>query len=256
MQLQTYFDGNPISPRPLNRSETRICQPERQPAPQGIADLSRIIKEFFMKTSAECRWFWRKDAAAALGDWFVDSDIHDIRASGGDTRTDHYLADANQAELGIKRRGTDRGVEIKGLVSLLGAECLAPPFEGPIELWTKWVSDTLTLNAVPLIPLRKRRWLRQFDTSESALCQTTLNLGQPKQGCTVEYTEILVDGFPPWVTLGFEAFGPLEGLTESLQRTAAWLASRRPPAVGPGVRASYPEWLRQLDGAQSNSNTA
>lgn len=208
-----------------------------------------------MKTSAESRWFWRKDAAAALRQWFIDSNLHDIEPAGGDIRTDAYLADANQVELGIKRRGTGPGVEIKGLVSLLGSGCDVPPFQGPIELWTKWFCDTLTLEGAPLILVRKRRWLRQFDASRSALRQISLNAGELKQGCTVEYTELSGDGIAPWVTLAFEAFGPMESLAESVQRTAARLASRTPPAVGSGWQASYPVWLRQRAGAQSGPNT-
>jgi hypothetical protein len=242
-----------------NPVRRRICaQPDIAPAIEPIdATNARILpnrKGLFMKTSAESRWFWRADPAAALGQWFIDSGIHDIEAAGGDIRTDAYLADANQAELGIKRRGTGRGIEIKGLVSLLGTGCDVAPFQGPIELWTKWFCDTLRLDGAPLILVRKRRWLRQFDTSGAAPRQIALNSDELKQGCTVEYTELSGDGIAPWVTLGFEAFGPMEGLAGSVQRTAAWLASRRPPAVGPGWQASYPVWLRQWGSAQSGRN--
>jgi hypothetical protein len=207
-----------------------------------------------MKTSAESRWFWRRDAAAALGQWFMDGKIHGTEPAGGDTRTDAYLAGANQAELGIKRRGTGPGVEIKGLVSLLGSGCDVPPFQGAIELWTKWFCDSLTLDGLPLIEVRKRRWLRQFDTSTPAPRQINLNAGELMQGCTVEYAEVSGDGIVPWVTFGFEAFGPMESLAESVQRTAAWLASRKPPAIGPGWQASYPVWLQQWDAARSGRN--
>ena len=128
-----------------------------------------------MRTSAESRWFWRQDAAARLGAWFLDSGIHDIEAAGGDVRTDAYLIDPNQAELGIKRRGTGPGAEIKGLISLLGSGCHAVPFLAPIELWAKWFSDTLTLEGLPLLLVRKRRWLRQFDTRGTAIRQIAVN---------------------------------------------------------------------------------
>jgi hypothetical protein len=94
------------------------------------------------------------------------------------------------------------------------------------------------------------RWFMAADIHEYAPG------GGHTQGCTAEYTEISVERSPPWVTLGFEAFGPMESLADSVRGTAARLAGRRPPAVGPGWRASYPEWPRQWDGAQSDRNPA
>ena len=203
-----------------------------------------------MRTTAECRWFWRKTDAAPLRQWFFDRDVHGFEAAGGNVRTDAYLADVNQAELGIKRRGSGKGAEIKGLVSILGNGCHEAPFEGPIELWTKWVSNVLTLTEALLILVRKRRWSRQFDTVDATL-EVTGNADPPPQGCTAEYTEVSAEGSEEWATLGFEAFGPMETLADSV-RSAAWrMAERKPPAIGPGWRASYPVWLRQWDGATS-----
>ena len=62
-----------------------------------------------METTAEIHWFWQKETAAALGRWFIDSDIHGCDAVGGDVRTNAYLKDAGQPALGVKRRGTRRG---------------------------------------------------------------------------------------------------------------------------------------------------
>ena len=41
-----------------------------------------------MEPTAEIRWFWRKEAVALLGRWFIDGDIHGCGAAGGDVRTD------------------------------------------------------------------------------------------------------------------------------------------------------------------------
>ena len=51
--------------------------------------------------------------------------------------------------------------------------------------------------------------------------------------------------------LGFEAFGPIETLADSVRSAARRMAERKPPAIGPGWRASCPVWLRQWDGATS-----
>lgn len=209
-----------------------------------------------MKTSAECRWFWRTTAVAALGQWFIDGDGHECTARGGDPEPMRIWPMTSQEEPGIKHRGTGRGVEIKGLVSVLDSGCQKAPFHGPIELWTKWFSDALTLHGIPLIWVRKRRWLRQFDTTGAEVREVTLNARQPDQGCTVEYTELSTDGSPTWVPLGFEAFGPMESLARSVRRTATLLAARKPPEVESGWLASYPVWLRQWSGANSDRKTA
>jgi len=196
-----------------------------------------------METTAEIRWFWRKEAAVALGRWFIDGDIHGCAAAGGEVRSDVYLKDANQSELGVKRRDRGVGVEVKGLVAVLDSDCFVAPFHGPIELWGKWISGVLDVANAPQILVRKRRWLRTFDTSEAVVSEVTG--AHPAQGCTVEYTEVSVEEQYPWVTLGFEAFGPIGSLADNLRGGAASLASRTLPHVGAGWRASYPVWLQQ-----------
>jgi hypothetical protein len=54
---------------------------------------------------------------------------------GGLLRLDEYLSDPNQCELGIKRRGGKKGVEVKGLVTHAEQQLAAGPFVGPIEIW-------------------------------------------------------------------------------------------------------------------------
>ena len=44
-----------------------------------------------MRTTAECRWFWRKTDAAPLRRWFLDDNVHGCEAAGGNVRTDAYL---------------------------------------------------------------------------------------------------------------------------------------------------------------------
>jgi len=58
-----------------------------------------------MQISAEIRWFWLNAPPTGLQKWFFDPAIHGCGIGGGIERTDEYLCDATQSELGIKRRG-------------------------------------------------------------------------------------------------------------------------------------------------------
>src|SRR5262245_5499282 len=117
-----------------------------------------------MQVSAEIRWFWPAEPIDLVR-WFHNPEVHSCQPGGGKLREDAYLRDSSQAELGIKRRGLKRGVEIKGLVEVIPAALNAGPFVGPIELWAKWASETLGLSSHPTILTKKQRWLRKFDTT-------------------------------------------------------------------------------------------
>jgi hypothetical protein len=67
----------------------------------------------------------------------------------------------------------------------------------------------------------------------------------PERGCSVEFTEVRLDGGDAWWTLGFEAFGPVDTVGDSLRSVAAVLAARRPPELGADTMASYPAWLAE-----------
>ena len=205
-----------------------------------------------MEVSAEFRWFWQGAEPAALQQWFSDAELHDCAAGGGCLRTDAYLFDPQQAELGIKLRGNKTGAEVKGLVAVIAEGCRDHPFRGPIQIWSKWTSEALSLTNAALILVNKRRLLRTFDTAGPEVREIALDAQErpingdrlPEEGCNIEYTQISVEGSPPCVTLGFEAFGALDAVAANLRRTTARLAMRRPPALVGGWRASYPTWLR------------
>ena len=157
-----------------------------------------------MYVSAEIRWFWN-EPPADLNTWFCDTTIHDCAVGGGAAREDAYFTDP-QTELGIKRRG-DGDVEIKGLVDVRTDERVEP-FVGPIEIWSKWGAESLTLSD-PLILVTKRRRVRQFDTRDQMVREIALDAeerptdGQHlKEGCNVEYTELSMLGYPLWYTVG------------------------------------------------------
>lgn len=206
-----------------------------------------------MQVSAEVRWFWAGRPPLGLKEWFIDSKDHGCVAGGGGTRTDYYLPERHQAELGIKRRGGGgKGIEVKGLVATAG-KVARGPFSGPIELWTKWTSTSLRLTREGAVRTRKRRWLRKFDTTGARPREIALNAEElpldskkrPARGCNVELTKVTLSDGTVWWTLGFEAFGTLDTVPESLKTAAKVLSAREPPELGQGLLASYPAWLKR-----------
>jgi hypothetical protein len=205
--------------------------------------------------SAEIRWFWEFSVPDQLQRWFHDQEAHPYSAGGGprSQRSDKYLREAGQGEVGIKARGgTEAGIEIKGLVSSGVGQLSAGPFQGPIEIWTKWSVRNLDLESRSLIVTEKVRWIRTFDVTERAVKEIQLNeSGEPvnrgllpKNGCNVELTRVrLSERAETWWTLGFESFGTIRTVESNLRLVADELSNRRPPKVAMGILASYPVWL-------------
>lgn len=207
-----------------------------------------------MQLSAEIRWFWPENPPAGLQDWFLKANEGGFQAGGGEReRRDDYLRDAQQVELGIKRRGDgkSKGIEVKGLV----VECLGDlaegPFVGALELWCKWNSEPLKLEESQTITIVKRRWLRKFAAAGSApreiqvdAEEQPINKERLPRGCNVELTHIQVEeGGGQWWTLGFESFGTIATVEADLRAAAAALNERNPPRLEGGLVASYPVWL-------------
>jgi hypothetical protein len=210
-----------------------------------------------MLLSAEVRWFHR--GPCALRDWFRDTGIHACPAGGGQGRTDRYLRDAAQEELGIKRRGEKRGIEIKGLVAAR-SNLAEGPFVGRIELWTKWTSEALELPHVGTVLTEKVRWQRKFDTRARSPLEVELDASEqpirrsfPDRSCNVELTEVRILG-EVWWTLGFEAFGAIDTVEADLRAVAALIAAeRRPPRLDGWMEGSYPRWLKTASAAPTAS---
>ncbi len=204
-----------------------------------------------MKPSAELRWFWPDGVNSTWVSWFRSADVHGCAAGGGEDRCDEYLRDVIQDELSVKRRGNPALVEVKGLVIDAWTSLDISPFSAPIQLWCKWPTHALELPPERTIVIIKQRWLRKFAErgAELPLGPHEAPLGAtaiPDVGCNVELTRIRLANGPIWWTLGFESFGPIETLQESLSIAAATLAMRRTPAIGAGQRLSYPAWLRRI----------
>jgi hypothetical protein len=209
-----------------------------------------------VRISAEIRWFWHVRPAPGIEERFRTKDFHSCVAGGGIMRIDRYLRNAGQGELGIKRRGGVPGVEVKGLVKVTWGGLIAEPFSGPVELWVKWTTESLDLEAAGLIAIEKRRWLRRFDATvpppqEIPLDEEGMPLANrplPVAGCNAELTRVVLPGGDVWWTLGFEAFGTIRTVEDDLRATVKALVERRPPSLAGALLASYPVWLDKHTG--------
>jgi hypothetical protein len=148
-----------------------------------------------MLTTAEVRWFWQGHCPRQLHEWFFQSGIS---PGGGQSRTDKYIPQIDQPEINVKARGDDEELEIKGLVARTAwpLDALAPH----VEIWCEWscrIPGLRLADAAP-IPIKKTRWIRQFDTSNSELVEISLGPDEkpkagslsPVQGCSAELTEV------------------------------------------------------------------
>jgi hypothetical protein len=197
--------------------------------------------------SAELRWFWKDAVPPEIERWFRSGDYP---PGGGTPRVDEYLVDHDQTELGVKKRGGGKGVELKGLVSL-GRQATSP-FDGRVQIWTKWNLDALTIDHLPRASITKTRWLRKFDTSGRDVAEVQLDASErpvgPEsrplvRGCQFELVTLAVDDEKAsWRSVGFEAFGEVGTIEDSLDRTLAHLRPGAPDFAG-GLSLSYPEWL-------------
>lgn len=207
-----------------------------------------------MLLSAEVRLFWFDEKPSALETWFKDESVHHCPAGGGKLRTDVYLRDANQTELGVKTRGEKSGVEVKGLVALPGDTLEFNSCEIPLELWSKWPSQKLAFDMKAGVVFRKRRWLRMFDTTKAQPIEIALDSDEqpahgetlPQKGCNVEWTIVEIPSGEACWTLGFEAYGGLQNVENSLRSVVRVMNERNPPPA-PGAKAlSYLALIQQL----------
>jgi hypothetical protein len=204
-----------------------------------------------MQVSAEARLFWNNEPPGFTA-WFRSDPVHACNAGGGPpTRTDIYLLDLQQPELGIKLRGGKDAIEIKGLVAILDNPIRIDGVAVAGEIWSKWPSQALVIDARKTFATRKNRWLRKFSTAEAEPREIPLRPDEqpisdvlPAIGCNIELTHITDPFDREWWTLGFEAFGSLDSIGSSLFRTIELFLQRRgrPPVSG-GLPASYPAWI-------------
>jgi hypothetical protein len=213
-----------------------------------------------MHISAEIRFFWEKAAPKDLEEWFSNEKLHNgINACARQTRTDIYLCPSGYGEVGIKKRDSQPGAEVKGMVMRGFADLATEPFAGPVDLWTKWICEPLELNESKTIAVSKTRLIRTFDTysiepiEEEPRNKKYLEWDrgasdsrlETSEGCVVELTKITIES-SEWWSFGFESFGSMKRVASSLKSVATLLSSRQAPKLSGGIIASYPEWLSRL----------
>ncbi len=193
-----------------------------------------------MLLTAELRLWW-PSAPAGLERLFDGQ---------AEQRTDMYLLDPDQEEVGIKLR-SDGGEPPRTQIKLLVAR-LASAGRRPVELWTKANSSCLTLKGLPTVGVHKRRRLLRFRTDSGR----AEDLGQsaegqdPGEGCDVELTEVRRNDDPTrWWTLGFEAYGTLASVERNLSLTLDTVLPRlAPEVITAATCGSYPAWLSGFRG--------
>jgi hypothetical protein len=205
-----------------------------------------------MLVSAEIRWFWPDSPPDGLESWFRAGTFP---PGGGNPppRLDEYLVDPGQCELGLKKRGEKKGIEVKGLVTTSVQPVQIGPITARIQVWTKWTSESLRLDGMTTVGTYKLRWLRKFDTTGPTIRELVLGKDEalvnkeddlPAQGCNVELTIVsLKENGPKWWTLGYEAFGSIDSVKENLRRTIDHFVVTNVSPLHPGFEQSYPEWL-------------
>ena len=198
-----------------------------------------------MRLTAEIRWFWAGAPSADFQEWFTGAGPNWVALTDCQTRTDEYLRDNSQSILGIKKRGGQAGVEIKGLIATRKTTRELAGCFAPVQLWTKWHSNALNIDSAALIRVQKRRWMRKFRLGAGAAVEGLGPDEQRKSGCDAELTLLDVQG-GVWWTFGFEAFGELDRVEDDLAATVAVIAARNPPLLPRGEASSYPPWLASL----------
>jgi hypothetical protein len=123
-----------------------------------------------------------------------------------------------------------------------------------VEIWSKWTSSRLTIDHLPRIAVHKTRWLRKYDTHDRVVVEVPLDtderaLRDPSlrldRGCHFELVSLRVsDPERTWWSLGFEAFGDLDTVEDSLHRTVNHVAPAAELPSG-ALGLSYPAWLAE-----------
>lgn len=188
-----------------------------------------------MHVTAELRLWWPL-CPAEVETWWAGCS----QPARTEERTDIYLRDFDQAEIGIKCREDRRtdGAEVKQLVAKIGDYRAQP-----MELWVKSGSLVLTIAGLPTIAVHKARQLRDFGP-DGAPTKSECDEG----ACHVELAEIRCEGEDStWWTLGFEASGELGSVKMILQRTLEGIVPRLPHGVfASAIAGGYPLWLSRI----------
>jgi hypothetical protein len=225
-----------------------------------------------MRYSSEVRWILPGSLPAAALDWF------DQRGSvvKEPPRTDYYAQLGGSSTASVKLRGDS--VELKVLCQPEPTQLKVGEAEGLQNQWVKWACAKLEAEHLDYLA-REEGWLAvwksrsirhlQFDPAGSCAVADRATPGM-ERGCAVELTSMRVlpvvkvfdpptdvqwDQAPQWWSLGFEAQGKREQITNYLQDALHIELSRTPPVrLETRDSAAYPAWLAKQTVAVSASS--
>ncbi|MGB3721770.1 MAG: hypothetical protein WA979_02985, partial [Pacificimonas sp.] len=169
-----------------------------------------------MWRTTELRWWWRGAPDQELSAWLLRG-VSPIR----DFRTDLYLDDPAQTDIGVKRRALET-VEIKMLCGLPEI-ALPAAMEGQAEIWVKGTSERLPLTDENSIAVGKQR-RRRILGYEAGAWKEASSEDEVDAGMSAEITEVDITG-ETWTTVALEAFGAEEGNDAVLQAGVTLLGS-------------------------------
>jgi hypothetical protein len=226
--------GTDVRERPGQEHLTMTPEPPVSPVAEGVRSL-------------EVRWIFPGQLETAVAEWL------ERFPAESQSREDTYLVDPQLQGLSVKVRG-GLALEVKVYRGSPGILDLAGRARGRMESWQKWSFPVnppgQDRGARPgWSPVLKRRRICRFSLAASPAANQATGLDQQPR-CAVELTEVFTSG-QDWWTLGFEAAGPEDALSQVLQATAARVfAQAMPGSAEPGLdeSRSYMEWLRRWPG--------
>ena len=193
-------------------------------------------------STVEVRWILPGELDAPVAGWFR-------RFPGWtESREDAYLIRPVLRGLSVKLRA-GRELQVKLCYGCPGNLYAAGRARGRLESWRKWSFPFGPLGPYDAGPpawsvVHKRRRISQF-----RLASGRIMAGNPgratEPSCAVELTEVSSGSETCW-SLGFEATGPADLLSSTLQRTAALVFARALPAnveFDMSHCQSYADWL-------------
>jgi len=195
--------------------------------------------------SLEVRWIFPGQLEVAVAGWFGRFPAR------VESREDTYLLDPQLPGLSVKVRGGG-ALEVKAYRGSPGILEVAGRARGHMEAWHKWsypfsAPSPGSRDPAGWQPVRKRRRISRFSLASGPIVAPAAGLSQGPR-CEVELTEVHTRG-QHWWTLGFEATGPADLLSGTLQATAALVFAHPLPGgvePGPDDSRSYAQWLASV----------
>ncbi len=189
-----------------------------------------------MWRTTEMRWWWRGAPDQALSKWLLRG-VAPIK----DFRTDLYLDDPKQTDIGVKRRASET-VEVKMLIGLPDID-FPDAMAGQAEAWIKGTSEKLPLNDGNSVAVGKQRRRRILGYAGGGW-KEALDEDEVEAGMSAEITEVEI-GAETWTTVGLEAFGAEDGNDALLQAGVTLLGAWPESVPSPDLIGGYPLWLSQ-----------